>query len=254
MNQHDFVEGCLRWYLEADLQPGNPEDGEWHECHYPAPKCLGGTETVLLLKEHHAIQGVLQSEEYDHPCIWGWEKPFLPGEYVPLWQKWMSKKAEPAVRVWAEIPHEVMIENSRRGSQNQSLQDKVKGGVNCQALRTPEEKTDLAKHMHNITPEKRAEAVKKAVETNLYNNSDHFSDMGKKAREMETQEVRSARGYSLHAERLPDGRSVRGVEINLRTNSTFYKCLKTGHVSTAGPLTLWQRARDIDTSLRERIN
>jgi hypothetical protein len=88
MNQHDFVKECQKWYLDADLQPGNPEDGEWHECHYPAPKCLGGTETVLLLKEHHAIQGVLQSEEYDHPCVYGWEKEYCTGAYAPLYKKW----------------------------------------------------------------------------------------------------------------------------------------------------------------------
>jgi hypothetical protein len=30
-------------------------------------------------------------------------------------------------------------------------------------------------------------------------------------------------------------------------------CLKTGHISSAGPLTLYQKARNIDTSLRKRI-
>ena len=64
ITQREYVEGCQQWYKEADLQPGNPEDGTWEQCHYPAPKCLGGTETILLLKEHHAVQGVLQSEEY----------------------------------------------------------------------------------------------------------------------------------------------------------------------------------------------
>jgi hypothetical protein len=88
ITQQGYVEGCQLWYIEADLQPGNPEDGEWHECHYPEPKCLGGTRTILLLKEHHAIQGVLQSEEYNHPCIYGWEKPYCKGEYEELYRKW----------------------------------------------------------------------------------------------------------------------------------------------------------------------
>jgi hypothetical protein len=92
ITQREYVEGCLQWYREADLQPGNPEDGEWHECHYPVPKCLGGTETILLLKEHHAVQGVLQSEEYQHPCIWGWEAEFLREELLNVHKKWMRKK------------------------------------------------------------------------------------------------------------------------------------------------------------------
>jgi hypothetical protein len=92
ITQREYVEGCQQWYREADLQPGNPEDGEWHECHYPAPKCLGGTETVLLLKEHHAVQGVLQSEEYQHPCIWGWERSYLSEECLERYIYWMKSK------------------------------------------------------------------------------------------------------------------------------------------------------------------
>ena len=92
ITQREYVEGCQQWYREADLQLGNPEDGEWQQCHYPVPKCLGGTETILLLKEHHAVQGVLQSEEYQHPCIWGWERSLLSGEYLETYSYWMKSK------------------------------------------------------------------------------------------------------------------------------------------------------------------
>jgi hypothetical protein len=94
MNQHGYVRDCLAYYTEAGLEPGNPAHGEWHECHYPEPKCLGGTDTIMLLKEHHAHQGTLQSEEYNHPCIWGWEGEYLSGEILEMWQKWMTKKLE----------------------------------------------------------------------------------------------------------------------------------------------------------------
>ena len=91
LSQKEFVEGCYNWYREADLQPGNPEDGDWDEAHYPVPKCKGGTETILLLKEHHAVQGVIQSEELQWRCIWGWEEKYLEGEYLELFNKWMSE-------------------------------------------------------------------------------------------------------------------------------------------------------------------
>jgi hypothetical protein len=71
--QEQFVRWCEDYYFDNRLEPGNPCHGDWESCHYPAPKCLGGSNTILLLKEHHAIQGVLQSEEYNYPCIWGWE-------------------------------------------------------------------------------------------------------------------------------------------------------------------------------------
>ena len=91
LTQREFVEGCLNYYREADLQPGNPEDGNWDEAHYPVPKCKGGTETVLLLKEHHAVQGVLQSEEFQWRCFFDWEKNYLSGEYLELFHKWRSE-------------------------------------------------------------------------------------------------------------------------------------------------------------------
>ena len=91
LSQKEFVEGCYNWYREADLQPGNPEDGDWEEAHYPVPKCKGGTETILLLKEHHAVQGVIQSEELQWRCIFSWEEKYLSGEYLELFNKWMSE-------------------------------------------------------------------------------------------------------------------------------------------------------------------
>ena len=90
MNQHEWVRGCLSYYEENGLVPGNPDDGVWHKAHYPAPRCLGGVKEVLLLEEHHAVQGVLQSEEYGVGCVHGWEKKHLKGELLELYGKWRS--------------------------------------------------------------------------------------------------------------------------------------------------------------------
>lgn len=38
-----------------------------------------------------------------------------------------------------------------------------------------------------------------------------------------------------------------------KINQEKWKCLVTGHISTAGPLTGYQKARGIDTSLREKV-
>ena len=110
LSQKEFVEGCYNWYREADLQPGNPEDGDWDEAHYPMPSCKGGTETILLLREHHAIQGVIKSEELQWKCIFNWEKKYLSGEYLELFNKWRSEgpkllwanKTEEEKILWAE--------------------------------------------------------------------------------------------------------------------------------------------------------
>jgi hypothetical protein len=131
MNQREWVEGCLNWYKEADLTPGNPEDGEWHECHYPVPKCLGGTETIKLLAQHHAVQGVLQSEDYQHCCLFNWELKYLEGELLALAKKWKRN----------------LISSN---------------AISLHARRTPEERSRLAKERMTVrSPEARRESERK---------------------------------------------------------------------------------------------
>ena len=143
--QKEWVEGCLAYYRENDYEPGNPEDGEWQVCHYPVPKCLGGEETIHLLKEHHAVQGVLQSEEQNHPCVWGWERNHLEGELLALFNKWMTRKIR---MVNASISSE-----TRR-----------KAGIKGQASKTPEQRSEIARRREALKdPEQRKEQARKAA-------------------------------------------------------------------------------------------
>ena len=106
ITQHEFILGCQKYYAENYYEPGNPEDGEWHDAHYPVPECKGGTETVPLLKQHHAIQGVLQSEEEQHPCIHSWEKWYLTGELLKLYYKWKGVSAKTMREGWDKYSEE----------------------------------------------------------------------------------------------------------------------------------------------------
>ena len=103
MDQHEFVAGCIAYYAENGYEPGNPEDGVWHDCHYPVPECFNGKEKIKLLREHHAIQGVLQSEEYQWCCIWSWEINYLPVEYHDLFYKWRKQIGSHGGKRSAEI-------------------------------------------------------------------------------------------------------------------------------------------------------
>ena len=86
MNQHTFVQERLAYYEEQGLVPGNPEDGNWDECHYPKPKWAGGTETILMLHNDHQQQGLYQSEEYQRPCFYNPDvKRFLDNNWCPNW-------------------------------------------------------------------------------------------------------------------------------------------------------------------------
>ena len=69
MNQHQWVEGCLNYYKQHDIQIGDPNEGRWEDAHYPLPRSMGDS-TVKLLHDHHQIQGVLQSEEVGRCCFY----------------------------------------------------------------------------------------------------------------------------------------------------------------------------------------
>ena len=90
MDQHRWVQQCTEYYEKAGLTPGDPNDGDWDECHYPDPKGVG-SETIWMLHEHHQPQGLWQSEEHQRPCFFNAdalkflkEGPFVPG-WFDLW-------------------------------------------------------------------------------------------------------------------------------------------------------------------------
>jgi hypothetical protein len=66
-NQHEWVKLCQLKYQTESL----PEGEHWEDAHYPLPDCLGGTETVKLWSRDHAVHGVLQSLDLNHPCVHG---------------------------------------------------------------------------------------------------------------------------------------------------------------------------------------
>lgn len=159
----------------------------------------------------------------------------------------MAIKAQPAVKYWMEQPYEARSEIGRMGALKQSIEGKIKGGHSASSKVSKEDKIKRLKLMvDSLTPEEIENARIKATNTILSNNPNHFSEMGKKARDLEPYEVKRRRmekclDPEVHARALAT------------TNGRKFKCLVTGFISTAGPLTLYQRARGIDTSLREKV-
>jgi len=133
MNQHEFVRGCHAFYEEEGLVPG---DGPgWEKAHYPAPKGVG-KRTIWLLHEHHHVQGVLQSLEFDSRCFWPTAKYYLVGPWeflLPTYYRYNNAKE--AREYWAS--------------------------------RTPEERSDLGRRLQKAqfavtTPEQRSATSRKA--------------------------------------------------------------------------------------------
>jgi len=98
LSQNTYVQKVLNYYKIHDIQQGDPNEGIWHRAHYPLPS-RSGNQTILLLPEHHAVQGVLQSEEYQVPCVFGWERKFVKGTiYGALFEKWIFIQRQTAGR------------------------------------------------------------------------------------------------------------------------------------------------------------
>ncbi|MDX1371194.1 MAG: hypothetical protein R3321_01920 [Nitrososphaeraceae archaeon] len=68
---------------------------------------------------------------------------------------------------------------------------------------------------------------------------------------------KSIHNNKLHSKKDEQGRSLQAMKsINSPNHPTKqrWKCLVTGHISSPGPLTNYQKARNIDPSLRERLS
>jgi general stress protein YciG len=102
----------------------------------------------------------------------------------------------------------------------------------------------------SITPEERSEHSRKIGLKSYENGTGIFSI---------TPEERSEIGRRSGLKNKENGTGVCGMskeqlsEIAKKTNAQKWMCLETGHISTPGGLTKYQRNRGIDTSKRKRI-
>jgi hypothetical protein len=223
-DQHEFVSGCMNWYKQADLQPGNPEDGCWHKAHYPVPKCLGGTEWIWLLKEHHAIQGVLQSMEYNHCCMSGWEKQYLTGQ-------------------WEYLLSGFIHICGKRGSENLKRMHSTKDeyGRSLLGLQQSEllnqEKDELGRSVNAV---KGGLASRNNSNSALCRTPEQMTEDGKRGGL-----ITKENGLGIFA---PGQQQAGGNAVSKQR----WQCTVTGKVSAAGPLTGYQKARGIDPANRVR--
>jgi hypothetical protein len=158
----------------------------------------------------------------------------------------MKNKAQTAIDALAAIPLEERRERGRIAQSRMTKEQLRRGREGMWANMTPEQRSAQARHMLDISPEKREEAVAKATQTNLKRNPNHFADMARKARAAEPYEKKRKRIEACHKPEVH-------AKALAKTNGRKFKCRVTGYVSTAGPLTMYQRSRGIDPSLRDQI-
>ena len=243
MDQHIFVESCQRFYLENGLEPGNPDDGDWEDAHYPLPQ-PEGTETRLLLHNHHLVQGLWQSEEVGRCCFFrGHVKKFLTsGPFVENWfelwdlyEKWVSIQS----KLVAAATHVNKDENGKSvlavkmGKASTSKKDENGKSVNAvKAGRASMiEKDENGKSVHGVKMTRAAHAKK-----DENGKSVHGVKMTRAAHAKKDDQGRSLTALNasahVHDEKDEQGRSIVYVKGLLQK----WECLECGFITTPGAL------------------
>lgn len=138
-------------------------------------------------------------------------------------------------------------------------------GKSLTALKVHEEKDEQGRSLHalRLHEEKLDDGRSARAVKNGFKSHENRTEDGKSVRAIEIAEKlhaeRDEKGRSLHTleflhkERDEDGKSLAGKRAAQRVNSRKFRCLVTEKISSPGPLTVWQKARGIDPSLRVEI-
>jgi hypothetical protein len=166
------------------------------------------------------------------------------------------------------------------------LRNLTDGGEGVSNLGTPEQRSDRArKGQSSRTPEQRSEVARKLAEGRARMTPEQRSERSKKAHSSMTPEQRSDRARKGQSSRTPEQRSEvarklaegrarmtpeqrselvrkgqatktpeQRIEASRKGNAQKFQCTITGFITNAGGLSMYQRARGIDTSNRVRLS
>jgi hypothetical protein len=185
------------------------------EWHHLLPQCLFGDQPVgaWLTLRQHAVASCLQTLAFRKICFCGWHKNF-----VPAW-------------LW-ELTIEVTKNERQQWTSKAGLSAKEKG-VGCVSA-SSEQLSEWARKIDRVAFGHRLKDLGLGIHA-----------PGQQARGGARTFELGVGCHSLSKEELR--------ENGRKTTSQKWKCLVTGHISTPGGLASFQKARNIDTSLRERV-
>jgi hypothetical protein len=249
-----YVNKCVRENWINDIDPHHYEM-EWN--HF-LPRCVFGDWAIghYLTLRQHAIASALQTLALEQQCMCGWHIKYLPPTLLELAWPYVCKTA-------AETLNKSHLEKDEKGRSVFA----VKGAEACHNEKSPEGKSlQGIKNADRLNREKNEEgksvnAVKAGKSSTSQKGKDGKSinavKASKFAHSSKDEQGRSLLGIEnskrMHKEKNEEGKSISGVRGARRVNSQKWQCLVTGHVSTPGPLTVYQVKRGIDPSLRLKL-
>lgn len=219
--QEQFVKDCLAKYRWESL----PADQKWEEAHFPLPQCSGEGDTVKLWSADHTVQGLLQSVEFDHKCFHGYRTEhdrYLLTEYYPEY-----------LELFAQLTSQF---SRRQGKKGGKKAVELKVGIHAPGMASKG-----GKKGGKI-------AGKKAAELKLGIHAPGMLGVGGKIGGPKGGKKTAELGIGIH------GQSAEQMSAaGKKSAAQKWQCLVTGHICNAGPLSRYQKARGIDTSLRKRV-
>jgi len=232
--QHEWIEHCQIKYRWESL----PEGEHWEDAHYPIPECRNGTETVRLWSRDHAVHGVLQSEDLNHPCLHGFRthtdrqliSTHYP-EYLDLYDKWRFNLSSLSGKRGAEKTHAEKdelgrsvqgVKNAKRLNDSMTLEQKREHG-RMGAETVHKEKDEFGRSLQTLKIHKEKDEFGRSIlgvenAERLHSKKDEFgrSVQGVENAERLNKEKdelgRSVNAMKAHSKKDEFGRSVLGVE------------------------------------------
>jgi hypothetical protein len=139
-------------------------------------------------------------------------------------------------------------EASRKANSSRTPEQRSEAARKANASLTPEQRRERSrKGGLSLTPEQRSERSRKA---NASRTPEQRSEAARKREATKTPEQRSERSRKGQASRTPEQRK----ESMRKARSVKFQCTETGYITNAGSLSMYQKARGIDTSKRVRLN
>lgn len=233
-----YIQHCERQNKQYDIDPHHYKM-EWN---HTLPRCIFGDQPLgqwLTLKQH-AIASALQSLAFNKNCMFGWHKHYLsPSLFDLAWPIYRSTAREKVLNQHLEKDEKGRSLMAVKASET-LLRDKNEEGKSINAIKggkkggakLHEGKDEFGRSLHIVKVNEEKDATGKSI---------NAVKGGKKG------------GRKTHERKDELGRSVNAVRAAERMNKMKWRCKVTGYISTPGPLSVYQRARGICVTQRERL-
>jgi hypothetical protein len=152
---------------------------------------------------------------------------------------------------FAKSTPEQRSEVSRKANEILTPEQRSERSRKGKASMTPEQRSEASrKGRLNLTPEQRSDIARRGQASRTLEQRREATRIAREISSKMTPEQRSERSRKGQASRTPEQRS----ESARKANATKFQCTETGHITNAGALSKYQKARGIDTSKRKKLS